>query len=595
MTTVVQKAKLANGIEFSTVHYASSKVVEVRLCFKAGFQYFTTFQHQIPHILEHLLIGNAKDAGGEEVFTARLQSIGALANATTDFEHVTVLLRTPLIVLPEALEIILESVFKADLNEEVFFREKDIVAREIHENFDGIGNRITNSLMHAIFPNNIPETWPEYLTIIDEIQLNSITKAYHRYITTHNLQVIIAGNLSKADTVAVKKLLLAIPASEGAAPKVSRSSKPTSHKIEAIHLDFDENAHISLEYPIYHSTELTPKQRIARNIGMLLLFDAPSAKLNRQLRELGAIYSIDTGLIVRDGCDIAGITIAADIRKVHVVAVEIIRQIALYANGDFSDEEFEAVRKFIIIMLDSTIESVDSALGWYLPDVLKNRTVTTPEDEIKTAQGITKKDVADALKDIFIQTKAQGAITAKDAAFWVPEYDKSFTSLNNETTAAGINEKADQLIQALEKTRSEVPERYGWFWVTYHILGYAAFIVLLFIPTVVENDVIIRALNSEALFSWALTVLLIYILGTLTFYVKGSKAWLAERIGILTIGLSAITYLVGFFTLLGGFSSFTASLPWTLVGVIPFVFATIFAIPAFLSVFFLSLGDKFKR
>ncbi|MBQ7123750.1 MAG: insulinase family protein [Oscillospiraceae bacterium] len=71
---------------------------------------------------------------------------------------------------------------------------------------------------------------------------------------------------------------------------------------------------------------------------------------------------------------------------------EIIRQLELVAEGDFTDEEFENTEGAIANSLGSVGDTLYSVEGWYMSGIVENN-VVTPEEDAKAIAEITKEDV----------------------------------------------------------------------------------------------------------------------------------------------------------------------------------------------------------
>ncbi|MBR3952145.1 MAG: insulinase family protein [Oscillospiraceae bacterium] len=76
---------------------------------------------------------------------------------------------------------------------------------------------------------------------------------------------------------------------------------------------------------------------------------------------------------------------------------EIIRQLELIAEGDFSEEEFSATKNAIMNSLGSVGDTLFSVENWYMGGIIENN-VITPEEDKKAMERVTREEVMEMAK-----------------------------------------------------------------------------------------------------------------------------------------------------------------------------------------------------
>lgn len=76
---------------------------------------------------------------------------------------------------------------------------------------------------------------------------------------------------------------------------------------------------------------------------------------------------------------------------------EILRQLELVAEGDFSEEEFEDTKNAILNSLGSVGDTLYSVENWYMGGIIENNTIT-PEEDKKAMESVTREEVMNAAK-----------------------------------------------------------------------------------------------------------------------------------------------------------------------------------------------------
>lgn len=99
-------------------------------------------------------------------------------------------------------------------------------------------------------------------------------------------------------------------------------------------------------------------------------------------------------ILVQSGLEEANYATAVD---------EIKKQLAVIANNEFTDEEFEAVRRSAINGVDETKDSIDSIERWYALQYLDG-CVRTPEQTAERLAAVTRREVADCAARVTVDT-----------------------------------------------------------------------------------------------------------------------------------------------------------------------------------------------
>ena len=82
---------------------------------------------------------------------------------------------------------------------------------------------------------------------------------------------------------------------------------------------------------------------------------------------------------------------------------EIVHQLALTANGEFSDEVFSASIKSLTDSILSTSDTPEEISAWYASQILR-RDMKTPEEYADEIKMVDRADVVRAAKTIMLDT-----------------------------------------------------------------------------------------------------------------------------------------------------------------------------------------------
>jgi predicted Zn-dependent peptidase len=83
MKHIVSEVKLANGAEGLLIHIPDASVMTFDLNFRAGEYLVTEKKWEVPHLMEHVVLGANELIPRARDFQAELEKNGAYSNAST--------------------------------------------------------------------------------------------------------------------------------------------------------------------------------------------------------------------------------------------------------------------------------------------------------------------------------------------------------------------------------------------------------------------------------------------------------------------------------------------------------------------------------
>lgn len=546
---------LANGAALYSIDAPDSSVVEARVYFKAGFEHFTENTYHLPHLLEHLLVGNGGQYNTEEKLLHALQDMGALINASTDYEHVTVHLRAPNKNFLETFSIAIDCIFGMTLTQDALDREKDIVLREIYEQYDGFGPQVGAELLAKAFGGLAPENWEDHVHFTESITLGAVRDAYEKFITPQNMQVVISGNIGAANYKRVRALIAGLHGGSEKPPGVS-TIVPQDSSVKALDVDMGDSAALSFVFVSPWTGRETPEQRVAFNFASLLLFDAPSAILPFTLRKKGLVYSVTSEVITLSGWQAFSVSIMTAPDKAHIAAIEIMRYLRLYANGHIPDSEFESVKRYITSMLPTYCETVGDLLGWYGRDIEYGRPLGSVEEEAKHVQNLTAEDVANAVKILFVDAKLYSAVVSADASRWASDLGEAHRVVEEGGSEKEILTQLDSRAAIISEKRASVPDRVGLLWAFYYLLVFVSWVTALNVSQLPlhgsSTDTISPldyALNYNLI--WGICFFAPLTLANIALFARGKYERHGQDVAIVLAFIAAVVYAFGIFRYFG--------------------------------------------
>lgn len=139
-----------NGLRLLVDPMPGVKTFALNALVHGGARFETEAQSGWAHLLEHMVF---KGAGGRDAraLAEAIEHKGGSINASTGYEHTRFEVRGLSSLLPLALEIVTDLMFRAELDRTELQREKKVIAQEILEAFDTPDDHVFDLLQTAMF------------------------------------------------------------------------------------------------------------------------------------------------------------------------------------------------------------------------------------------------------------------------------------------------------------------------------------------------------------------------------------------------------------------------------------------------------------
>ena len=214
---------LDNGLTLIHQHISFSAVVVADVLVNAGVTTESESLSGMSHFLEHMIFKGTKNILPGH-FDYIVESKGGFANAATSYDYTHFFLTTAYEYLPETLPYLSEIVLQAEIPEQQFYIERDVVLEELRYTSDDHDWMIFQSLVHQIYQHH-----PYRRSVLGEesLLMNHTPEQMRRYHQTYyqpkNMNVVLVGNIEQEEAVSL----------------VEKCFKNFAPSLECPHVDFD--------------------------------------------------------------------------------------------------------------------------------------------------------------------------------------------------------------------------------------------------------------------------------------------------------------------------------------------------------------------
>jgi len=410
-----------NGFRVVFVDTKTFPTFTAMLLVGAGSRYETKENNGIAHFFEHMAFKGSKKYPNSLYLSSVVEGLGGIFNAFTTKDHTGYWIKAPISHFETVIDVLADMIQSPLLLEEEIEREKGVIIEEINMYEDQPQYKVWELFEEMIYKDN-PLGYP--ITGYKETVIKFTRQTFLDYMKNlykpSNVILVVAGGLSKNKNEKIKnknnneklKIYLDIIQKKFSSwiddgQKVSfldfNDSKNSPQIL--IKTKKTEQAHLILGY---RGLNYTHPKRYVQSVLMTILGGGMSSRLFYQVRERrGLCYYIhsgsepfsDTGYVYSR----AGLTV--DAKKINEAIKVIIDEHQKIAIGKLKDEEIKKAKEMIKGQLILSMEDSHNLASFIGRKLIFEGKIVEPEEIIKKIDLITKKEIINLAKKLFIKEK----------------------------------------------------------------------------------------------------------------------------------------------------------------------------------------------
>ena len=313
--------QLSNGLTIIHQYLPATSVVVSDVWVKAGAIAEPESWSGMAHFLEHMIFkGSPNVMMGE--FDWLIEGTGGLTNAATSYDYAHFYLTTASAHLEQTLPCLADILLRANIPDEEFIREREVVLEEIHSSQDD-----PDFLGFQALCQNLYQRHPYRRSILGEKELllehtPHRMRCFHRtHYQPENMTVVIVGGIEQEKALALVNDNFSDFGVRSECPPVVVEAEPpaTAVRRQELHLPRIEQARLLMGWICPGSESL--EEAIALDLIALILTGGRSWGLTRELREeRQLVIDIDCELSLQR--DSSMFSIGALLETEHIPMVE---------------------------------------------------------------------------------------------------------------------------------------------------------------------------------------------------------------------------------------------------------------------------------
>lgn len=313
--------QLANGLTVIHQHLPATAVVVSDIWVNAGAVAEPESWSGMAHFLEHMIFkGSPNVMVGE--FDWLIESTGGMANAATSYDYAHFYLTTAAAHFEQTLPCLADILLRANIPDEEFIREREVVMEEIHSSYDD-----PDFMGYQALCQNTYQRHPYRRSILGEPELllqqtPNQMRCFHRtHYQPENMTIIVVGGIEQERALALVNQNFSDFSVRSECPSLKIETEPpvTAIRRQELYLPRMEHARLLMAWICPGSDSL--ESAIALDLIALILTGGRSSGFIRELREeRQLVMDIDCSLSLQRDSSMFSIGALLDIE--HMAMVE---------------------------------------------------------------------------------------------------------------------------------------------------------------------------------------------------------------------------------------------------------------------------------
>lgn len=397
----VEEVTLGAGTKGLLIDVPGSKVINVKVYFRAGFQFGDFSKYEAPHLIEHHVFNGTKAFPENNGIIIEMERNGASRNAFTSSDYIGYWFECADFEAGRMLELLTELVARPIFPAEHYDTERSNVRSELQR----FATEWSSVAVVRNSERNFPWRSLDYVTRIE--QLDSIT---HDDVVAHYRATHHARNAVFAVTGAVDGNREAILAGlealfgelEPGEPRKLRDDIGLGQEAPAVQAEDIKAIYYSLGW--YAEGGDRP-EGVALRLLKALLTDGRASRVFGRARREGLAYSIWSGFGHSRESSSFGFLGFADPDKLPSLLGVIAAEAAGVAEAGIDEEALEAARKRLIGNITVGTQTVSSISSWYIGDYAFDGTVESYDAYFRLINEVGPEQVRQAAQKLLLSER----------------------------------------------------------------------------------------------------------------------------------------------------------------------------------------------
>lgn len=398
MKHTVSEAKLKNGARGLLIHIPDASVMTMDINFRAGEYLVQPDKWEVPHLMEHVLLGANELLPRARDFQAELEKNGAYSNATTGVYDINYEAECADFEWDRVLGLLLVAITKPLFLEEEFKAEFGNVQEEMAARSNNHFRRLSLEMRGEL--GLTAKTDSERLKLMRNVTLKDVRAHYERTHFSKNMRFVIAGNLTPARRKAIKAILSNIELPKGRQRFALPHERPRRlEKPVYIPNDTVENLYFYID--TFMSRRLEDVETDALSLVNTMLTETLYSKILGTARERGLVYGMNSGVAQTRQASNWWFGAQVSDKNAHPLMKIVVDELRKVRAGDFTPQELKATKQYALGRFQRSAQTVGGTAAGYAGRYFFDGVIEDYYRIPERIRAVTKKRVVEVANAMF--------------------------------------------------------------------------------------------------------------------------------------------------------------------------------------------------
>jgi len=398
MRHVVHEVSLKNGAKGLYIHIPNASVMTFDVNFRAGEYLVEPDKWEVPHLMEHVLLGANELIPRARDFQAELEKNGAYSNATTGVYDISYEAECADFEWDRVFGLMMIAITKPLFLDDEFQAEFGNVQEEMAARSNNHFRRLSLEMRQAL--GLIAKTDHERLELMDNVKVGDVREHYKRTHFSGNMRFVIAGNLSATRRSTLTALLEDISLPKGGERFALPEERPTK-LIKPVYVANDTVDNLYFYIDTFMKRRLNDPETDALNLVNTMLTETLYSKILGTARERGLVYGMNSGLSHTK--DASNWWFGAQVSDKNAAALQaiIVTELAKVMSGDIDKADIEATKQYALGRFQRSAQTVGGTASGYAGRYFFDEVVDNYYQVPERIRAITKKQIVEVANGMF--------------------------------------------------------------------------------------------------------------------------------------------------------------------------------------------------
>lgn len=398
MRHTVDEIKLSNGAKGLLVHIPGATVMTMDISFRAGEYLVQEDKWEVPHLMEHVLLGANQLIPKARDFQAEIEKNGAYSNATTGVYDITYEAESADFEWDRVLGLLLIAISKPLFLKEEYAAEFGNVQEEMVARSNNHFRRLSLEMRQAM--GLFAKTDMERLELMKNVRLSDVKAHYERTHFARNMRFVFAGNFTKHRRKQVAEMLANIELPEGEKRFLLPTERPKRLR-QPVYVTNDTVENLYFYIDTFLSRRLQECETDALSLANTILTETLYSRILGTAREQGLVYGMSSGLSYTKGFSNWWFGTQVSDKNAPALLDITVRELNKLRGGKIAKAEISAAKQYVLGRYQRSGQTVGATAGAYAGRYFFDGKIERYNQFPERVRAINRESIVAAADDMF--------------------------------------------------------------------------------------------------------------------------------------------------------------------------------------------------